>query len=127
MFATRVGGTRPSFIKSNSSKDVVPGRAGLTNLGNTCFMNSALQCLSNTIPLTDYFLGNPNWKKEINRTNPLGMKGEIAKAYGMLVRQMWSGKDSVTPRKFKKAVGNYAPQFSGYVVSAFCWSVIEKR
>lgn len=35
---------------------VTPGATGLSNLGNTCFMNSALQCVSNAQPLTQYFL-----------------------------------------------------------------------
>lgn len=63
--------------------------------------DSSLQCLSNTPPLTEYFLQN-SYLEELNFTNPLGMKGEIAEAYADVIKQIWSGRHySVVPRVFK--------------------------
>lgn len=65
-----------------------------------------MQCLSNTPPLTEYFL-NDKYQEELNFDNPLGMRGEIAKSYAELIKQMWSGKFSyVTPRAFKVSIIN---------------------
>ena len=43
------------------------------------------------------------------------MKGALAKSYGDLLENMWSGDNSyLAPRQFKMMIGKHAPQFSGY-------------
>lgn len=103
-----------SLSPSPSNSGAADGICGLQNLGNTCFMNSALQCLSNTPDLTRYILAGA-WRDELNRDNPLGMSGEVARAYATLIDKLWNGTSKVfSPRDFKSTIGRFAPSFTGY-------------
>jgi ubiquitin C-terminal hydrolase len=100
--------------RSRHDQSVPMGVIGLRNLGNTCFINCSLQCLSATIPLTDYFLGY-DYRSEINKNNFLGTGGKLVSAYAELMKKMWLGtKSTVEPIDFKEQLGTFAPQFNGY-------------
>lgn len=90
------------------------GLTGLQNLGNTCFMNSSIQCLSNNFVLTQYFL-NEIYKNELNTDNVLGTGGKLAVQFARLLNELWNEEAPVvTPWSFKKVVGNFQPMFSGF-------------
>ena len=49
-----------------------------------------------------HFLSGDAYESEINEKNPIGNRGDLARAYGDLMKQMWCGNSStVAPRHFK--------------------------
>ena len=103
-----------SKIKDYLQENSTHGLCGGKNLGNTCFMNSSIACLSNCTELTYYFLSG-DYKKDINKENHLGMGGALAESWGNLLRQYWVENTRVgNPSDFKRAIGNKVKMFRGF-------------
>ncbi|CAJ1944543.1 unnamed protein product [Cylindrotheca closterium] len=91
------------------------GACGLANLGNTCYANSAIQCIS-YMPLLRAYLLNSQYKStgELNKDNPLGTGGKLLEEFAELLRVMWSAKlGEKSPNKFKSQLGRCNMQFAG--------------
>ncbi|XP_018565399.1 ubiquitin carboxyl-terminal hydrolase 2 isoform X2 [Anoplophora glabripennis] len=108
------GGERNTIRPFNSTK--VLGLNGLKNIGNTCFMNSVIQCLSNTRWLLEY-LRKDSYIRDINTTIS-GMKGALIKAFAEVIKELWSEDSSdrvvVNTVSLKSQIQRFAPRFMGY-------------
>ena len=88
-------------------KNSTNGLVGLANLGNTCYMNASLQCLSNINRLRSYFIKS-EYLKHLNITlgNKNGSYGSITCALAEIIKRLWFSSEKtryIDPRTFKKA------------------------
>ena len=107
-------GSKTSRLTKIDFQDI-KASVGLHNMGNTCYLNCSIQCLSNT-PLLKTLFRKGSYQKYINYENKMGSEGRIAKQFGSLISQLWSNKSTAfRPEAFRKAVIQQQKDFDGFM------------
>ena len=99
---------------NNQMINNMPVLVGLNNIGALCYMNSTLQCLSQTYSLTLFLLDSNNEQliNNIKNNNKINLK--LTPVYVELIRQLWFNQDghtSFAPYLFKNTIEQMNPYF----------------
>eukprot|EP00736_Rhodelphis_marinus_P013844 Rmarinus@m.29677 len=85
---------------------------GLANLGNTCYLNAAVQSLFGCEALVSHFLANRALWEGVGRSP----RGNLTYSLGALLTHMWEGSDSsISPRDVVRYMKEVNPTFAGYM------------
>lgn len=87
------------------------GLCGIINLGNKCYIDSILQCLSNSLKLTDYLLSG-KYKEDLNITVH---KNEhyLLNSYITFVNHVWDENQLIKPKSIIENLSKFHKKYYG--------------
>ena len=88
------------------------GIHGFRNLGNTCFMNAGLQCITHCEALSTYFLSGEYKNDNLNSDNEKGLVQEFER----FVSEIWTENNNYTisPSQMRKKFVELEDEFNNY-------------
>jgi ubiquitin C-terminal hydrolase len=94
------------------------GLVGLRNRGNTCYLNAAIQCLSNLPLITEFFLKNEHVADLKNQTKKASVDNKnyviLTYEYDKIIKALWTMSGSIEPKSFHESIQKCDPYFIGY-------------